>query len=419
MAYTAVAGIARGVTGACVGVNGVARAISNGYVGVNGVARKINYYYAGKENIQRTMAKVWTGENGSAYSLQAANVSSKNIEGTSWRDSGHELVITLSQPYNPESITFTTPTIVNSGQASEVTYSIYGSNSAYSSTLSNMTWTTLVSNATWTQSFQGNATITLNIPDTGVPYKHIRMTTTWFYGANDYHGVYYGGLKIEAKNPTYQAADTALAPYNQAMKLAGQGTAASLSAVLTNSDYCKAISNNATATKIMKENYSSDITTAIDSNWNEGLNLLAHNCKLKFYFIRGWAGIPYFSETTNGFYQSGNLNGQRAKTGNMPIDTTGYSAGVVSLNVGSSWSAATARAGLSKLRNVNGGYDEYYNNNSVTQTNCPDPAADKTNLSFTISDQTYVYPMLGFSCGTVNGYTANVTGRITNFALTP
>ena len=166
MGYTAVAGVARKITKTYVGKDGVARNVSKRYIGVNGVARAIGNSYVGKENIQRTLAKVFTGENGSAYSLQAANVSSKNIEGTSWRDSGHELVITLSQPYNPVSITFTTPGIVNTGQAFEFTYSIYGSNSAYSSTLSNMTWTTLVSNVTCPHDQFGNKTITIAIPNT-------------------------------------------------------------------------------------------------------------------------------------------------------------------------------------------------------------------------------------------------------------
>ena len=72
-------------------------------------------------------------------------------------------------------------------------------------------------------------------------------------------------------------------PYNEALALVGKGKAGSLDEVLGNSEYCTALAGNAEAVAIMKDNYSADMTTAIDSAWNDGLNLLNFTCGLDFY----------------------------------------------------------------------------------------------------------------------------------------
>lgn len=147
---------------------------------------------------QWTMAGVYTGHNNSwsAKSTDEATVYD-SVDGTTWSDTNHQVCIIAKTACSPSSITFKTPVIVNSGQATDITYSIYGSNSTFSTTISNMSWDTLVSNANWYQSFQGGTTQTLSIPFNGKTYKYIRMVTTWFYGANDYHGVHYGSLSMK------------------------------------------------------------------------------------------------------------------------------------------------------------------------------------------------------------------------------
>ena len=75
-------------------------------------------------------------------------------------------------------------------------------------------------------------------------------------------------------------------PYNEALALVGIDKVDTLEAVLTNSDYCTALAGNADAYAIMKDNYSADMTTAIDSGWNDGLNLLNYKCKLKCYLYK-------------------------------------------------------------------------------------------------------------------------------------
>lgn len=75
------------------------------------------------------------------------------------------------------------------------------------------------------------------------------------------------------------------APYNEALALVGIDKVDSLSVVLTNSEYCTALAGNAEAVEIMKANYSTDMTSTIDSNWNEGLNLLNYRCKLPCYLF--------------------------------------------------------------------------------------------------------------------------------------
>lgn len=147
---------------------------------------------------QQTMAGVYTGHNNS-WSAKATNEATvyDSVEGTTWSDNNHQVCIVAKTACSPSSITFKTPVIVNSGQASTITYSIYGSNSTFSTTIDKMSWDTLVSNANWYQSFQGGTTQTLPIPFNGKTYKYIRMVTTWFYGANDYHGVHYGSLSIK------------------------------------------------------------------------------------------------------------------------------------------------------------------------------------------------------------------------------
>lgn len=74
-------------------------------------------------------------------------------------------------------------------------------------------------------------------------------------------------------------------PWEEAAALVGYSPA-SLDALLKNSTICKAIAGNTTATSIMKTNYSSNITSYIDSNWNAGLNFLSFKCKLKCYLFK-------------------------------------------------------------------------------------------------------------------------------------
>lgn len=92
-------------------------------------------------------------------------------------------------------------------------------------------------------------------------------------------------------------------PYNEALKLVGLPKVDSLDVILANSEMCTALAGNAEACGIMKENYTVDMTLAIDSTlWNEGLNLLNYKCTLKCYLYHsgntcdaitnGWAVYP-------------------------------------------------------------------------------------------------------------------------------
>lgn len=74
-------------------------------------------------------------------------------------------------------------------------------------------------------------------------------------------------------------------PWDEALDLIGY-SATSLEDALADSTICTALAGNAEAYGIMKTNYSSEMTAAIDSNWNEGLNLLNYACKLKCYLYK-------------------------------------------------------------------------------------------------------------------------------------
>lgn len=73
-------------------------------------------------------------------------------------------------------------------------------------------------------------------------------------------------------------------PWEEAAALVGYSVV-SLDALLKNSAACNAMANNSTAYGIMKSNYSSQLKSYIDSNWNEGLNTLNYKCGLKTYLF--------------------------------------------------------------------------------------------------------------------------------------
>lgn len=543
---------------------------------------------------RQTMAYVFAGTNGGASSLKAANVTSQSVEGTSWRDSGHELIITYASECVPTSLTFKTPGIVNSAQAYEVTYSIYGSNSAYRGNLSAMKWTTLVSNAQWTQAGHiGNETKTLTIPSNGQVYKHIRMVTTWFYGANGYHGVHYGGLHTNGytvvpdleldesviydsgrlrdgigmshlelvgevtresnaifmnSNPDketflqpyaaigmklsgyseykninidykdwYQSgttssakfavcndlqidlgsnhrdwnsvvtkthatstsgtismpwtdgkylsagafsqsnqnsklrvtkiyfSDSTIAPYNKALSLVGFGAMSSLDDVLTNADACYALAENHESVKIMKENYSNEMTIAIDVNWNEGLNMLNYQCKLKCYIIKNRQGVNGFHSTTNGLrlqsHTESNPDQCGAVSSTNPIEVNGYATVVVNGYVTSGYGEGATRFGLSSYPQSWLGYDEneatgndmYWCSNDEneddpdnerTSIGCGVAVSNNTkgtftNQTFAISSTKYVFPFIAMSLPDVWGSGQSGEAYFVDLALIP
>ena len=74
-------------------------------------------------------------------------------------------------------------------------------------------------------------------------------------------------------------------PWEEALDLVGYN-ASSLDAMLKNSSACAAMAANSSAVSIMKTNYRSQLISYIDSNWNEGLNLLNYKCGLKCYLFR-------------------------------------------------------------------------------------------------------------------------------------
>ena len=90
-----------------------------------------------------------------------------------------------------------------------------------------------------------------------------------------------GSLFSKKNGAWYLVSGTAA--FNEALELVGIDKVKSISDVLSNSDYCTALAGNAEAVEIMKANYSVDMVTAIDSKWNEGLNLLNYKCGLKTY----------------------------------------------------------------------------------------------------------------------------------------
>lgn len=70
-------------------------------------------------------------------------------------------------------------------------------------------------------------------------------------------------------------------PFNEALALVGYSDFATLDDVLSNTAVCNALAGNAEAYGIMKANYSGEMTSAIDSNFNAGLSLLNYKCGLK------------------------------------------------------------------------------------------------------------------------------------------
>ena len=87
-------------------------------------------------------------------------------------------------------------------------------------------------------------------------------------------------------------------PYNEALALVGLDKVDSLSVLLASSEMCTALAGNAEAYGIMKENYSADMTSAIDSGFNDGLNLLNYKSRLKCYLIKA---INNCSNITGGY----------------------------------------------------------------------------------------------------------------------
>ena len=76
--------------------------------------------------------------------------------------------------------------------------------------------------------------------------------------------------------------------YQYVARISGTTVQSSLANTLTNSTVCAAIAGNSTACSIMKSYYSTNMTSYIDSNFNDGLNLLNYKCGLKCYlYMRG------------------------------------------------------------------------------------------------------------------------------------
>lgn len=81
--------------------------------------------------------------------------------------------------------------------------------------------------------------------------------------------------------------ETTVNHFNTALSLVGLGEANSIADVLTNSDSCTALAANSAACSIMKEHYSADMTSMIENNFNEGLNLLNYRCQLTCFLCKG------------------------------------------------------------------------------------------------------------------------------------
>lgn len=77
-----------------------------------------------------------------------------------------------------------------------------------------------------------------------------------------------------------------LYPFNQALSLVGYDPVDTLEDVLKNSDACAALATNENACAIMKYNYRSEMSAAIDSNFNDGINVLNYKCALKCYLLK-------------------------------------------------------------------------------------------------------------------------------------
>jgi hypothetical protein len=149
-------------------------------------------------NEAQIMSEAWTGIYGSqsmSRKMSEESTMYREVEGTGWKDDYHQLVIVLKDACIPTALKFHTPAIVNSGQSASITYKIWGSNDDWDSTPDNMAWDALVASTTIAHSQFGDVDISMPI-STEKAYKYIRLQTTWFYGANDYHGVTYGSLQL-------------------------------------------------------------------------------------------------------------------------------------------------------------------------------------------------------------------------------
>jgi hypothetical protein len=211
-----------------------------------------------------------------------------------------------------------------------------------------------------------------------------------------------------------------------------------LDEVLTNADTCYALAENIYAIKIMKENYSSEITTAIDSNWNEGLNLLAYQCKMKFYIIKNQNGVNGFHDTTNGMYKSNRSGDAREfyTTSKMPVDISGYTKGYVTAYAKSGYGTGKAKFGLSKYsysyansQDISG-YDMWYGvnihdrengakTNSTCQITGSGDGSVSTGQTFDITNPSHVYPFIGLQLSPENSYEQDGQAYIIDLALMP
>lgn len=161
------------------------------------------------------------------------------------------------------------------------------------------------------------------------------------YCFNAYNGIAFDSIMVTKA--------FALEAFNEALKLVGLGKVDSLSMVLASSEMCTALAGNAKAVAIMKAYYGADMASAIDSNWNDGLNLLNYKCGLKCYIYKygsqcsnitgGWSqsstskchfdySMTTGSGTYNGIYFSDKSN---CVTTNVCIDATVF--GKVKINV--------------------------------------------------------------------------------------
>lgn len=152
-------------------------------------------------------------------------------------------------------------------------------------------------------------------------------------------------------------------PWEEAAALVGYSPA-SLDALLKDSTICTAIAGNATARDIMKTNYSSNMTSYIDSNFNNGLNLLNFNCKLKCYLYKagnqctnitgGWrtqqGSASYGSSGITWSISSSDMT--IVRTSNT-IDFTNFKTLYVKYNAYWSRSGQNVKMGLSTSANLN------------------------------------------------------------------
>lgn len=182
-------------------------------------------------------------------------------------------------------------------------------------------------------------------------------------------------------------------PWEEALDLVGY-SATSLSEVLTNSTICTALAGNDDAYTIMKENYSAEMTTAIDNNFSNGLNLLNYKCKLKTYLFKNgnvcsnitggykWQN-PSATEcavVNNKLYLS-KYSGDSHMWSNNKITLDGFS----TLH----WTAGTWRSGSNSWNKV--GFDS----SQSSTANYPFTAGLETNTSATGSKSLNVSALTG------------------------